>query len=145
MDKAEQLAASCATDVDVMKAIFEFVTSTLTYDKDLARTVKSGYIPKIDSVLAKKKGLCVDYSALMCGMLRSQRIPAKLVIGYAGEAYHAWIDVYLDGKGWVTSAIYYDGDGWNMADPTYYSSASSSSKKNGLYSSKISYSAKYQY
>ena len=56
VDKAEQLAASCATDVDVMKAIFEFVTSTLTYDKDLARTVKSGYIPKIDSVLSKKKG-----------------------------------------------------------------------------------------
>ena len=32
----------------------------------------------------------------MTGMLRSQGIPSKLVVGYAGTAYHAWISVWTE-------------------------------------------------
>ena len=34
-------------------------------------------------------------------MLRSQRIPAKLEIGYSGDIYHAWISVYIKDIGWI--------------------------------------------
>ncbi len=32
---------------------------------------------------------------------------------------HAWIDVYIRGKGWVEQAITYDGEKWNRMDPTF--------------------------
>ena len=54
-----------------------------------------------EDLLAQKKGICFDYAALMTAMLRSQDIPTKLVVGYTGNLYHAWINVYLEGQGWV--------------------------------------------
>ena len=31
----------------------------------------------------------------------SQDIPTKLVVGYTGDVYHAWVDVYIKEMGWV--------------------------------------------
>ena len=56
---------------------------------------------------------------VMTAMLRSRDIPCKLQIGYAGDIKHAWIDVYIRGKGWVEQAITYDGEKWNRMDPTF--------------------------
>ena len=63
-------------------------------------TVKSNttYLPDVDSTLSEKKGICFDFAALMCCMLRSQGIPTQLVIGYADACYHAWNRVYVDGQ-----------------------------------------------
>ena len=52
-------------------------------------------------------------------MLRSQDIPCKLEIGYSGDIKHAWIDVYIQNKGWVTKAISFAGDTWKLMDPTF--------------------------
>lgn len=65
-----------------------------------------------------KKGICFDYAALMTSMLRSQNIPTKLEVGYSGDAYHAWISTYIDDKGWVDDIIQFDGDTWQIMDPT---------------------------
>lgn len=143
--KAEELANGVSTDVEVTSAIFNYVTKTLVYDYELAKTVKSGYIPVLDHVMASKKGICFDYASLMAGMLRHNRIPCKLVIGYAGDVYHAWIDVWLDGKGWVGGLILYDGTGWQMMDPTFVSANISNSKLNSLFSKDVNYTQKYQY
>ena len=82
-------------------------------------TVETGYLPDIDETLSTGKGICFDYAALMTAMLRSRDIPCKLQIGYAGDIKHAWIDVYIRGKGWVEQAITYDGEKWNRMDPTF--------------------------
>lgn len=60
-----------------------------------------------------------QYAALLTAMLRSQDIPCKLEIGYSGEIKHAWIDVYIRGKGWTTKAVSFDGDTWQLMDPTF--------------------------
>ena len=57
------------------------MVNNITYDTELAETVKSGYLPVLDKVLESKKGICFDYAALMTGMLRSQSVPCKLVVG----------------------------------------------------------------
>lgn len=88
----------------------------IQYDFDKAASVQSGYLPDIDETLNTKKGICFDYAALMTAMLRVQRIPTKLVVGYAGELYHAWISVYLDGVGWIDNIIYFDGKDWVRMD-----------------------------
>ena len=51
-------------------------------------------------------------AALMTAMLRSSGYPDKLVIGYSGGLYHAWVNVYIDNIGWVDNFIYFDGHNW---------------------------------
>ena len=70
----------------------------------------------------EKKGICFDYAALMTAMLRSQEIPCKLVVGYAGNVYHAWISVWTAENGWIDGAIFFDGQVWTRMDPTFASS-----------------------
>jgi hypothetical protein len=54
-------------------------------------------------------------------MLRSQEVPCKMVVGYAGEVYHAWISVWTEENGWIDGAIFFDGHQWKRMDPTFAS------------------------
>ncbi len=117
---AAQIAAG-KSDIDKLTAIYEYVVANISYDYNKAATVQPGYLPNNDTTLATRTGICFDYASLMGAMLRSQNIPCKLVVGYAGEAYHAWINVYLEGQGWVEKAIYFDGQNWTLMDPTFAS------------------------
>ena len=64
-------------------------------------------------------GICLDYAAVMASMLRSQRIPTRLEVGYAQDAYHAWISVYTADTGWLNGIIEFDGNVWTLVDPTF--------------------------
>ena len=125
--KAAELVKDKTDLTDRISAIYNYVISNFTYDKVQAATVKSGYLPDVDAVLEKGKGICFDYAAVMTAMLRSQGIPTKLVIGYAGEAYHAWINVYSEDTGWINNVIFFDGKAWKLMDPTFASTANQSS------------------
>lgn len=129
---AEDLTKDCKTSVDKLSAIYEYVIKNISYDYDFAAKVINGevksYVPDIDSVLDAKKGICFDYASLMTAMLRSQGIPCKLVIGYAGTQYHAWINVFIDGVGWVDQAIFFDGTSWTLMDPTFVSGSTDSNR-----------------
>lgn len=100
--KANELIKGKKTDAEKVKAIYDFVTSNIAYDNELAKTVKNEYIPSIDATLKSKKAICYGYATLFAAMLRSADIPAKLVMGETTyvDQYHAWNEVYLDGK-WV--------------------------------------------
>ena len=119
---AFSITATTDDTLEMVRRVYEYVTKNLTYDRQLAATVKSGYLPDLDKVLEKKAGICFDYASLMTGMLRSRGVPCKLVVGYAGTAYHAWISVWVDGTGWIDNAIYFDGTEWKRMDPTFASS-----------------------
>ena len=101
------------------------MVKNVKYDDEKAQNVRSGYLPSVDETLKTKKGICFDYAALMTAMLRSmatmlrtQNIPTKLVVGYAGNIYHAWISTWLNEKGWVDNIIQFDGKSWELMDPT---------------------------
>ena len=95
-------------------------------------------------MLEKKSGICFDYASLMCALLRSQNIPTKLVVGYSGTAYHAWISVHLEETGWVDNIIQFDGEHWSLMDPTL--AANNDTKSVGKYIGDGSnYLAKYYY
>ena len=134
-----------ASDVDALQAVYNYVVQNLTYDYDLADTVDSGYIPDVDSTLKSGKGICFDYAALMTGMLRSQGVPCKLVVGYAGTAYHAWISVYSEKTGWVEGIVYFDGVSWQRMDPTFASSGKQSASIMRYIGDGKNYTAKYLY
>lgn len=123
--KARALTSGVTDPLKKVECIYDFVVGNMTYDTALADSVQSGYVPNLDSVLSKMSGICFDYAALMTGMLRSQGVPAKLVIGYAGDAYHAWINVWSESTGWVDGVIWFDGIHWKRMDPTFASSGGS--------------------
>lgn len=145
VSKAEELTQGITDPLKKVEAVYNFVVTNVTYDKQLAATVQSGYLPVLDTVLAKKTGICFDYAALMTGMLRSQNVPCKLVVGYAGSAYHAWISVWSEETGWVDGAIYFDGTTWQRMDPTFASSGKQSSSIMAYIGDGKNYSAKYFY
>ena len=143
--KAKELAGGETDHLKLVEIIYNYVVNNFTYDKQQAATVKSGYLPVLDNVLAAKKGICFDYAGLMTGMLRSLGVPCKLVVGYAGTAYHAWISVWSAETGWVDGAIYFDGSVWQRMDPTFASSSKGSEAIMQYIGDGKNYSVKYVY
>lgn len=145
--KAAELikAAGAKTDLENVTAVYHYVVNNISYDYDLAANVASGYLPDVDKVLESGKGICFDYAAVMAAMLRSQNIPCKLVVGFAGKVYHAWINVYIEGVGWVDQLIYFDGKTWSLMDPTFVSSGKNDPAVLKYVGDGTNYSQKYAY
>ena len=118
VSKGSDLAKDTYSDLDVVQNIYNYVIKNISYDTEKAQNVSYGYVPDIDDTLSSKKVICFDYAALMTSMLRSQNIPTKLEVGYSGDAYHAWISTYIDDKGWVDDIIQFNGNTWQIMDPT---------------------------
>ena len=116
---ASELVYPANNDADVISYVYNYVINNIVYDYDKAENVESTYIPDVDNILNIKKGICFDYASLMASMLRSQGIPTRLEIGYAGDAYHAWISTYIKDVGWVNGIIKFDGKNWELMDPTF--------------------------
>lgn len=93
--KAKSLCANASSNAEKVSILYQYLCSNIKYDYSKASSIKSGYLPNIDSTLSSKKGICFDYSALMAAMCRAQGIPTKLVIGNTSAGYHAWNEVYL--------------------------------------------------
>ncbi len=143
--KAASLTKKSKSDIAKVKKVYKYVIKKFKYDKKKARTVKIGYLPNLNKLYKKKKGICFDYAAVMTAMLRSQGVPTKLVIGYTGNAYHAWVNVYSKKKGWITGAIYFNGKKWKLMDPTYASTGKSSKSIMKYIGNGRNYEAKYSY
>ena len=145
LSKAQELTKGMTDPLKKVEAVYTYVVKNLTYDYNKAATVKSGYLPVLDTVLEAKKGICFDYAALMTGMLRSQGIPCKLVVGYAGTAYHAWISVWTEATGWIDGVVYFDGASWHRMDPTFASSGGQSKSIMAYIGNGSNYTEKYLY
>jgi transglutaminase-like putative cysteine protease len=63
-----------------------------------------------DTVLAGRRGVCQDFAHLLIALCRGVGLPTRYVSGYLYDsgkpadailASHAWMEVYLDGRGWL--------------------------------------------
>lgn len=143
--KGAEVAAAATDQASVVAAVFNYVVDNFTYDNAKANSVASGYLPNVDQVLAQKTGICFDYAAVMTAMLRSQDIPTKLVVGYTGSVYHAWVNIYIEGQGWIENVIYFDGQDWTLMDPTFASSSKKSPEIMEYMKNPANYQARYTY
>ena len=143
--KAAELTAGETDTLKKIDKIYTYVIKNISYDTEKAKSVQSGYLPDVDAILSSGKGICFDYAAVMTAMLRSQGIPTKLVVGYSGKAYHAWINTWSEESGWVEGVIYFDGTTWKLMDPTYASSGNSSKAIMKYIGDGANYTAKYLY
>ncbi len=144
VEYAAGLSDQSSSDLDYVEQVYNYVIKNISYDEELAANVKTNYLPNIDNTMKTKKGICFDYASLMAAMLRSQGVPTKLVVGYSGDAYHAWISVYLKEIGWVDDIIEFNGKSWSLMDPTL--AANNSSKSVAKYiGDGNNYTVKYSY
>ena len=100
---------------EVYKAetLWRHIIDNYHYDLELANRVYTGEIkyqwaPDIEKIFREQKGVCFDLTALYNSMLRSVGIRAKMVHGPVSpnNIYHAWSEVYIDGK-------------WQLVDVTF--------------------------
>ena len=116
---ARELTNDCGNELDAVAKVYDYMIKNITYDYDKAENVQPGYLPDVDEILRIKTGICFDYSAVMAAMLRSVGIPTRMEIGYSGDAYHAWVSVYVKDVGWINDIIEFDGNVWTLMDPTF--------------------------
>ncbi len=115
------LTQAAQSDLERTEEVYGYIVDHIQYDQQKADTVETGYLPDVDETLATNKGICYDYSALLACMLRAKGIPVRLVMGYVEglDVYHAWNEIFIRDVGWVRSAVYFDGENWQIADSTF--------------------------
>ena len=143
--KAAEICADATGNLQKVDKVYAWVVSRIVYDYDKAATVQSGYLPNVDEILSTRKGICFDYAALMSAMLRSQNVPVKLVVGYTGNVYHAWISVYSETEGWIEGKIYFNGKEWKLMDPTFAAGSKGSAEVQEYIGNGANYTSKYLY
>lgn len=110
----ELLAASGAETVhEKTLAVLDFLSPANGFAYTL-ETTEAGNEEAILDFLETKEGFCQQYAGAMAWMLREADVPARVAIGltkgtYSGgvwtvasDNFHAWVEVYYEGLGWIT-------------------------------------------
>jgi len=127
--KGQEVTESANGNAEAIAAVYNFVVDNICYDYDKAAKISAGYISDPDSTLSSGKGICVDYSALMATMLRSQGIPVQMIYGYdPNGAYHCWVRVFSTEAGQIGN-IELEAAKWTLFDPTYAANSSANTSK----------------
>jgi transglutaminase-like putative cysteine protease len=104
-----ELAAPCAVKADAAAtalALMERVHRALAYEPGATDVTT-----RADEALELGRGVCQDFAHVMIAACRSVGLPARYVSGYLNSpgstdrgdaASHAWVDVYVPDRGWVS-------------------------------------------
>lgn len=114
-----ELAAEAPTTYDKVRAIEAWMNANLTYTRDIG-PLPAG-VDAVDHLLFEsKRGYCEQIGSALVVMLRSQGIPARLVVGYVPSEYESssgeWLSRASDAHAWAE--VYFPGIGWRGFDPT---------------------------
>ena len=99
--KAIELCKGMKDQKEIYNTICTFIKKNFVYDciKSVTVANSSGMLPDIEYCWNNKMGICQDLSALTCAMLRSQGVPARLIIGRLGSGTaHAWVLAVVNGE-----------------------------------------------
>lgn len=106
--KAAELTEGLKLTSEKVEAVYNYIVTKIDYDYEKINQLDNLYVPDIETVFKAGKGICYDYASLFASMLRSQGIPAKLIKGCSANVngYHAWNEVFLDGKWMIIDTTY---------------------------------------
>jgi hypothetical protein len=111
---AEKITSSAPNNYDKAMALERYLRTHFGYTLDLSRTIPHDPLPYF--LFERKKGHCEYFASSMAVMLRSLRIPSRIVQGFRGGEFndltgqyvvrasnaHSWVEAYFPGQGWVT-------------------------------------------
>ncbi len=110
---AEQITAQAPSNYEKAMALEQYLSTHFAYTLDLPRTPPQD--PLANFLFERKRGHCEYFASSMAVMLRSLRIPSRLVTGFRGGEYndltgqyvvrasdaHSWVEAYFPGFGWI--------------------------------------------
>ncbi len=111
---AAQITGTAANSYDKAAALEGYLKSHYAYTLQLPRVAVAD--PLADFLFVRKQGHCEYYASSMAVMLRTLRIPSRVVNGFISDEFnditgnyvvrarnaHAWVEAYFPGYGWVT-------------------------------------------
>lgn len=123
VDLSFSLTKDDNNDLARVYTLYNYVVDHLDYDRDKAKNVSGKYVlPDLDVAINEGTGICFDYASLLAALCRVQGIPAKVITGNTSIEYHAWVEIYLEGKGWINPKYEFEKEKWTLVDPTFDSS-----------------------
>jgi protein-glutamine gamma-glutamyltransferase len=129
---ATQISGSAPTSYDKAAAIETYLKSHYAYTLQLLNTPVAD--PLANFLFDRKQGHCEYFASSMAVMLRTLRIPSRVVNGFRSDEFndvsgnyviraknaHSWVEAYFPGYGWTTFDPTPGGDiatpeGWDRA------------------------------
>ena len=101
----------------VISDVANYIKRAARYNLNYDTAMDSADNMVIEFLSNYKEGVCRHYAAAATMMYRALGIPARYTIGFASEVsagkkteittenYHAWVEVYVDGIGWVNVEV----------------------------------------
>jgi protein-glutamine gamma-glutamyltransferase len=111
---ASQISSSATNNYDKAVAIEKYLKTHYGYTLQLLRTPVAD--PLGNFLFERKQGHCEYFASSMAVMLRTLRIPSRVVNGFRSSEFnditgnyvirardaHAWVEAYFPGYGWIT-------------------------------------------
>jgi protein-glutamine gamma-glutamyltransferase len=111
---AAQIAGSASNNYDRAVALERYLKTHYGYTLQLPRSPVAD--PLANFLFERKQGHCEYFASSMAVMLRTLRIPSRVVNGFRSDEFndvtsnyvvrakdaHAWVEAYFPGYGWVT-------------------------------------------
>ncbi len=104
-DIAEREGATLSSDLEKLRAFYDYVVRNMTYSKHGEGWGNGDAIWACTS----KYGNCTDFHSLFLGLARAQGFPARFVIGFGipddlqegqSPGYHCWAEAFDSLEGW---------------------------------------------
>lgn len=111
---AEEITAAATSNYDKAIALERYLSTHFGYTLELPRSLPPD--PLANFLFERKKGHCEYFASSMAVMLRSLRIPSRIVTGFRGGEFndltgqyvvrasdaHSWVEAYFPGYGWIS-------------------------------------------
>ena len=115
---AKSITTGAVTDLARARAVEQHLRQDYGYTLELPQ--KEVEDPLADFLFVRRKGYCEYFASAMTVMLRTLRIPSRLVTGFQTGVYNPISDLWLvrasDAHSWVEAWV--PGYGWATFDPT---------------------------
>ena len=101
------------SDPEIISKVAQYVKGAATYSMYYNRDLDKSEDIVVAFLDLYKSGICQHYAAAATMLYRALGIPARFTVGYAtdieanvdanvmGADGHAWVEVYIDGLGWI--------------------------------------------
>ena len=112
-------------DEDIIAKVAAFIQTSAKYNLKYDRALDEEDNIVTAFLSEYKEGICQHYASAATMLFRALKIPARYTVGYVGQGVagewrdvtnkeaHAWVEVYIDGVGWIPVEVTGSGDSEN--------------------------------